>query len=171
MKWKGKLIKQFIGELKNDSQWSKLIEKVSNGSTVGVHLAVFNEPFLDLILSGEKKIESRFSINKIRPFMKVTKGDIIILKKSGGHVVGVFVAGKVKYFSKLSKTDIKKIEEEYGKLICSNYDKEFWKIRSKIQYASLIEIGRVKKVNPIRAEKKDRSGWSILQERTTPTLF
>src|SRR5581483_1606315 len=137
MKWKGKLISYIVQQLKDDPKWENIIEKVLIDSTIGVHLAVFNEPFLSLILSGEKKIESRFSINKISPYGKVKKGDVIILKESGGPIKGIFIAGDVWFYHDLDKSLMKSIESQYGDLICSAYDKEFWAQRNRTKYASL----------------------------------
>ena len=43
------------------------------------HLAILVQPFLDLILKGEKTIETRFTKVKCPPFQKVKEGDIILL--------------------------------------------------------------------------------------------
>lgn len=171
MKWKGKLINYIIEQLKDDSQWGNTIEKMLVDTSVGIHLAIFNEPFLSLIYTKEKKIESRFSINKISPFEKIRKGDVIILKESGGFVNGVFVAGEVKFYQGLNNKVIKQIEQAYGKEICSSYDKNFWTNRAKAKYASLIEVKKVKKISPFKSEKNDRSGWSILREGISDDLF
>jgi len=171
MKWKGKLINHIIEQLKDDSKWGNTIEKVLIDSSIGIHLAIFNEPFLSLVYDGKKKIESRFSINKISPYEKIKKGDVVILKESGGLVTGIFVAGEVKFFHKPDKSVLKKIETEYGVLICSAYNKDFWKLRDKAKYASLIEVKKIKKLSPYKSEKKDRSGWSILREGISDNLF
>lgn len=171
MKWKGKLINYLIEQLKDDSQWGNTIEKMLVDTSVGIHLAIFNEPFLSLVYSKEKKIESRFSMNKISPFDKVRKGDVIILKESGGLVTGVFVAGEVKFYHGLNKEILEQIELTYGKEICSEYDKNFWKNRTKAKYATLIEVKKVKKIPPFKSEKNDRSGWSILRAGISDNLF
>lgn len=171
MKWKGKLINYVIEQLKDDSKWGNTIEKVLLDSSVRIHLAVFNEPFLSLVFNGKKKIESRFSMNKISPYKKIKKGDVVILKKSGGLVTGIFVAGNVKFFHKLNKSLMKQIETEYGELICSAYDKDFWKNRDRTNYASLIEVKKIKKLPPFKSDKKDRSGWSVLREEFSENLF
>ncbi len=164
MKWKGKLIDYIIEQLKDDSKWGNTMEKVLIDSSVGIHLAVFNEPFLSLVFNGKKKIESRFSMNNISPHEKIKKGDVVILKVSGGLVKGIFIAGEVKFFNKLNKSVIKKIQTEYGELICSSYDKDFWINRDRANYASLIEVKKIKKLPPFKIEKKDRNGWSVLRE-------
>jgi ASC-1-like (ASCH) protein len=166
MKWKGTLINYIIEQLKDDSEWGNTIEKILVDISVGIHLAVFNEPFLSLVFSGKKKIESRFSINKISPYERVKKGDIVILKESGGPVTGLFVVGEVRFFKHLDKFLMAKIENEFGEQICTSYDENFWMKREKANYASLIEVSKVKKLLPFKSEKRDRSGWSIL--RMTP---
>ena len=83
MKWKDKLINYIIEELKEDSKWGNTIERVLDDSSLGIHLAIFNEPFLSLVFNGKKKIESRFSINRICPYGKIKKGDNLILSSFG----------------------------------------------------------------------------------------
>src|ERR1700680_4435376 len=55
----------------------------------GIHLAVFVEPFLGYVLDGSKTVESRFSVNRCAPFGKVSRGDVVLLKRAGGAVVGI----------------------------------------------------------------------------------
>lgn len=171
MKWKGKLVNNVIEQLQDDSAWGNTIEKMLINSSVGIHLAVCNEPFLSLLLNGEKKIESRFSINKISPYLKIMKGDIVILKASGGLVSGAFVSGNVTYFQTLTKKVLKEIEIKYGNEICSRYDKCFWSSRNKANYATLIEVKKVKSLIPFKSHKKDRTGWTILRNGISNSLF
>jgi hypothetical protein len=163
MKWKSKLIRKIISELKANADHS--INILKNKSSVGIHLAVFNEPFLALIFKGEKKIESRFSINKVRPYDKIEKNDIVILKSSGGPVTGFFIAGNVSFFSNLNDIKLDEIRRKYGKQICADYDPNFWDNRSSTNYATLIEVKNVTPLLPFRIEKKDRTAWTIVQEK------
>jgi hypothetical protein len=171
MRWKGKLINNVIEQLKNDGQWGSTIEKMLIDSSIGIHLAIFNEPFLSLIYKREKKVESRFSINRISPFERVRKGDIVILKESGGLVTGVFLAGDVKYYYVSDKKKLTEIEEKYSEAICASYDKTFWKKRVKAKYASLIEVSKVKKIADFKADKSDRTAWVVLREGISDDLF
>ncbi len=171
MKWKGKLIDYIFEEIKKDAGWEKTSERILVDPTIGVHLAIFNEPFLALIYKGEKKIESRFSINQVGPFMRISKGDIVILKSSGGPVTGIFLAGDVKFFSNLNKVKLKEIEKNYGAKICSHYDPNFWTTRSATKYASLIGVEKIKALTPFKIEKRDRTAWSILRESQNNLLL
>jgi len=171
MKWKGKLIDNIFGEIKKDPEWEKTSERILIDPTIGVHLAIFNEPFLALIYKGEKKIESRFSINQVAPFKKISKGDIVILKSSGGPVTGLFLAGDINFFTNLTKTKLKEIEKNYGKKICSHYDSNFWINRATTKYLTLIEVGKIKALTPFKIEKKDRTAWSILRQNQNNLLL
>ena len=162
MKWKDNIIDQLTQEIYNDNEWKKKINDILANSTNNIHLAVVNKPFTSLILNGQKKIESRFSINKIAPFLKVAIGDVIVLKESGGLVIGMFEAGKVSYLSNMNEKSMSEIEHKYGTLICTNYDQDFWVKREKAKYVSLIEVKKVNQFKPFRSDKRDRSGWSII---------
>jgi ASC-1-like (ASCH) protein len=50
---------------------------------------VFIEPYLQFILDGQKTVESRFSANRSAPYQQVGKGDVVLLKRTGGPVMGV----------------------------------------------------------------------------------
>lgn len=64
--------------------------KLTMGTPAQVHLAVMVEPYLSRVLDGSKTIESRFSRKKIAPWGRVSSGDVVVLKKSGGSFVAVF---------------------------------------------------------------------------------
>jgi ASC-1-like (ASCH) protein len=171
MKWKDSLIKELINELKDDINWSKIVAELEEKRNIGVHLAIFNEPFLSLIYEGKKKIESRFSINKVGPYHKIYEGDLVVLKESGGSVTGLFLAGEVRYFSNLDINALKNIEINYGDLICSHHSLDFWVMREKSNYATLINITNVQKIPPIKVSKKDRAGWSVILQKNSKELF
>lgn len=69
--------------------------EIINKTSSITHLAIFTQPYLDLILSGEKTIESRFGVRRSIPYNKVKERDKIIMKESSGMLKGEFTAGKV----------------------------------------------------------------------------
>lgn len=46
------------------------------------HIAILRQPFFNMVLNGEKTIESRWSLNKVAPFNKISSGDEILLKET-----------------------------------------------------------------------------------------
>ncbi len=62
------------------------------------HIAILRQPFFNMVLSGEKTIESRWSMNKVAPFGKVSVGDEILLKETGKDVTATAKVKAVKYY-------------------------------------------------------------------------
>ena len=122
------------------------------------HLAIFQKSFLDLILEGEKTIESRFSQKKIAPYGQVNIGDIVLMKKSGKKkVFGEFTVQNVLEFEELNSVKLEEIKEKYGKSMCASAGQYFWEKRSQAKFATLIFISEVKKYsNYFSFSKKDR---------------
>jgi len=171
MKWKDKLIEFLVTQLTNDIEWGNLVDKISKDNSIGLHLAVFTEPFLTLVIKGEKSIESRFSKSRISPFGKVSKGDVVVVKESGGYVTAVFVVGDVKYYTFLNPERIAEIESNYGQFIGTRHDNHFWETRSSAHFATIMEIRSLRRLNPFQIGKNDRTGWSTIKLGYGSTLF
>jgi len=158
------IINHLISSTNSDQFWRSYIESIVNGELkASIHLAVFIEPFLSYVFDGKKTIESRFSINRISPFEKVRKDDIILLKKSGGPVLGICRI-KDAWFYRLDRKLWKEIRRDYSDAICAT-DSSFWRSKEKAAFATLMEIDRVYRVEPITFSKKDRRGWMTLADR------
>lgn len=166
MKWKDKVFKEVLKVIANNHQWIDIKKKLESGrNDFGVHVGIFAEPYLTLILTGKKTIESRFSVNRISPFGKVSKGDLVLLKKAGGAVVGLFIAGDVIFYSRLNTKKLAEIENNFAKQICSEVNPNFWENRKESKFATLIYISQFIEVEPFRINKSDRTAWSIVQNR------
>ena len=127
MKWKDKLLNEVIYQLRNsDQNWNVLISQITSNEGIGIHLAVFNEPFLSAVTSKNKTIESRFSINRINPFRRIYEDDIVLIKKTAGNVVGFFICGKVEFWVKSKGSNFQELEAKYGKAICTHLEPNFW---------------------------------------------
>ena len=82
-----------------------------------LHIAILKNKYLDLILNGGKKLECRLSRIKCPPFHKVTPGDRIHLKESGGLIRGEATVNKVLFLEHLTSSDIRNIRDKYNDLI------------------------------------------------------
>lgn len=171
MRWKDKLIDEIFIALKEDKFWITLFNNAVTKQTVNIHLAIFNEPFLSMLFNGQKKMESRFSINSIVPYNRIAKNDIVLVKKSGGGIQGVFRAQTVHFYANLNAKKISDLEKQFGKYIGWNVDPEFLNNKRDAKYLSLIEIMDLKQFDPIWTDKTDRTAWAILKLGLTNTLF
>ncbi|MDP3973388.1 MAG: hypothetical protein Q8P92_01010 [Candidatus Daviesbacteria bacterium] len=126
------------------------------------HLAIFKGDGANLILSGKKIIESRFSKRKNVPFGVISKGDLVYMKKSGKDVIGQFRVQKVIFFDGLETKDMEDIKLQYGKEIAA--DEVYWKRKENSRFGSLIFVGESSRflTSPIKLAKKDLRGWVVL---------
>lgn len=124
-----------------------------------IHLGIFSEPYLSLMMDGIKTIESRFSKNKIAPYNRISKKDIVIIKKSSGNVIGYFTIKEVLFFD-LKTTSINDIRKKYEKELCVN--DEFWDNKKNSNYATLLIIDKIFSLEPFHIDKKGMQTWIIL---------
>lgn len=107
------------------------------------HLAIMRQPWFDLVQSGKKPIESRCSINKIPPYEKIHKGDIIYFKESGDFVIYIQAnVQKVEYYC--DPVMIHKKLDEYKHKIGIN--DEYILSKAKSRYLTLIWLESVKEL-------------------------
>ncbi|HSQ97883.1 MAG TPA: ASCH domain-containing protein [Rickettsiales bacterium] len=145
------------------------MEKSIKNKENQTHLAIFCQPYLNLILEGKKTIESRFSKFKIAPYNKVKVGDKVIMKESGGFVLGEFTVEEVRYYDEMNinKNTTEEVKS-FSKEICSDVDLNFWQSKCQAKYVSLIKISNVikyKKPRPCHEKKtKDMRGWIVLKK-------
>lgn len=137
----------------------KELTKIKNTS---LHLGVFTKPYLTYMLEGKKTIESRFSKNKILPYNQISKDDIVIVKKSSGNVVAYFTIKEVLFFN-LNETSIDEIKTKYSKQLC--VDESFWLSKRNSNYATLIIIDKIVKLNSFHIDKKGMQTWINLSRR------
>ena len=167
-----KILIELKARLAEDNNWLRLVMECDGRTGFRrLHLAVFVEPYLQYILDGTKTVESRFSVNFVSPHGRVNQGDVILLKRSSGPVVGVCTASK-SWTYKLGAISLSEIEKMYVRQLRID-DPQFWKSRAKARYATLILLSNVKAIHPLPVKKTDRRGWVILSEpsRSTRALF
>lgn len=127
------------------------------------HLAIFKGNRANLILSGKKTIESRFSKRRDPPFGQISKGDLVYIKPSGKDPIGQFRVKKVFFIDGLEEGDVKEIREKYDKWLA--VDEDYWKGKETCRYGTLIFIGEVDPfiTSPVKIPKKDLRGWVVLK--------
>lgn len=125
------------------------------------HIAILRQPFFDMVLSGEKTIESRWSMNKVAPYEKVSVGDDILLKETGKDVTATAIVKDVKYYE-LTPKIVEAIRLQYGKQIGTNKFKD-WEATLHKKYCTLIWLSNVKNVAPIKVKRSNGAGWLIVK--------
>lgn len=128
------------------------------------HIAILRQPFYDMVLSGEKTIESRWSMHKVAPYNKVSKGETILIKETGKDVTATARVREVRYYE-LTPAKVDEIRQQYGRQIGT--DKfEDWESTLQKKYCTLIWLEDVHKVEPMKVPRSNGAGWICLKGET-----
>lgn len=143
-----------------DTFWEDRLAALPS-TTRGVHLAIFIEPYLGHILAGRKTVESRFAVRRSAPYGHVHRGDILLLKRASGPIVGLCEIGDV-WFYHLDASSLQAIHAAFAEALCAQ-DPAFWRDRAAAAFATLMRVSSVRACDPIDYVKRDRRGWVILK--------
>lgn len=112
------------------------------------HVAIMKKlwKLIPKILSGQKKIESRWAVIRCAPWGKVKVGDTVYFKNSGEPVTIKAIVSKVEQFADLTPPKIKEILEKINGDIAWAKNKH---------YCTLIYLKDVKQIkSPFGVNKK-----------------
>ncbi len=161
--WHSYISIKILPLVSNDTFWTKYLNEVLDNKKpfIGIHLGVFVEPYLSYIMDGKKTVESRFGIKKQPPYGSVAPNDIVLLKYSGGPVIGLCRISYV-WFYQLDKASWSMLRKEFSDALCAQ-DPEFWRQRKHASFATLMQIKSVIQISPVNFSKADRRGWVVLR--------
>jgi len=124
------------------------------------HLVILKRPYLESILAHTKRIESRFSHRRRSFFGQISSGDRLFLKISGGPVCAVATVGLARNFTNLTPSRILELKSRYNRLICGTND--YWQSKSDCRFGVLVWLSDIRRIEPIRIDKKDWRAWVVL---------
>ena len=126
------------------------------------HLVILKKPYLDLILSGQKTVELRLTRARRPMCGRVSPQDGLFLKVSGGPVCATAVVADVKYYEDLSPERIADIKRRYNRQIGGG--DAVWQSMMDCKSGFLVWLHDVRRIEPIRIDKKDWRAWVVLIE-------
>ncbi len=119
---------------------------------------------LEKILSGKKKIESRWYLSKRAPWDRIRAGEIIYFKNSGSPVSLKAEVEKVLQFENLTQEKVREILDKWGgegRICVRNYNESLKSNKDK-KYCILIFLKNPQAVEPFEINKKgfgNMSAW------------
>lgn len=122
------------------------------------HVAIMKKSWklLDKIISGEKRIESRWYRMRVAPWNKIKAGDKIYFKDGGEPVTVRADVEKVVQYEGYSERKVEEIIKEYGGVggICF-YDspKEVFKWAKERKYCILMFLKNPERITPFEIDK------------------
>jgi ASC-1-like (ASCH) protein len=131
--------------------------KSAMGSRNMEHIAIMKKSWglTDKILSGQKKIESRWYSVKYRPWDRIKKGETVYFKDSGEPVRIRAEVSKVIQFANLTPKKVKEILDEHGKDDGIENEKipEFFERFKNKRYCILIFLKNPTRIEPFEIDK------------------
>lgn len=122
------------------------------------HVAIMKKSWglIPKILSGEKKIESRWYKNKAVPWGKIQAGDVIYFKNSGEPVIVNAKVTKVLSFGNLNPHKIREILNKYGRDdgITENDFQIYFNLFKDKKYCLLIFLENPQIIKPFEIDKR-----------------
>ena len=135
------------------------------------HVAIMKKSWglTQKILSGEKKIESRWYTSRVAPWDRIKPGDMVYFKDSGESVSLKAQVHNVLQFSDLTPQKVQDILSQYGKDdgIDSADISKFFEIFQNKQYCILIFLKNPEVVQPFQINKKGfgaMSAWITIED-------
>lgn len=121
------------------------------------------------ILSGQKKIESRWYKVKYPPWGRIKAGETVYFKDSGESVTIKAEVDRVLQFSDLTPEKVKEILYEYGKADGLGIDDipKFLEMFKDKKYCMLIFLRNPQKVEPFQIDKTGfgaMSAWLTVED-------
>ncbi len=130
------------------------------------HIAIMKKSWglLEKILSGKKKIESRWYLSKRAPWDRIKAGEIIYFKNSGSPVSLKAEVEKVLQFENLTQEKVKEILDKWGgegRICVRDYNESLQSNKNK-KYCILIFLKNPQAIKPFEINKKgfgNMSAW------------
>ena len=135
------------------------------------HLAIMKKSWglTSKILSGEKKIESRWYKSKYPPWNRVKRNEFVYFKDSGEPVKIKTEVSKVLQFDSLNQRKVKKILHKFYVKDGIEHDKfdSFFKLFKDKKYCILIFLKNPREIEPFEINKKGfglMSAWICVED-------
>ena len=126
-----------------------------------VHVAIVGRAAAGQLLSGAKRIETRFSRRRRPPFGRVLPGDIIHFKLAGGGFIGTSHVMRLREFEDLTPTTLRRLCRQYNHAVRA--PQHYWRSRRRCRFGLLIWIRRLAPPPAgVRVPRQYGNAWLVL---------
>jgi len=135
-----------------------------------IHIAIMRKSWglTQKILSGEKTIESRWYMNRYKPWGNISRGDTVYFKNSGELVKIQTTVDKVIQLENLTPSKVKEILKQYVNAL--GVDKEnissYFELFKNKRYCLLVFLSDPKEIEPFEIDKfgfGTMTAWLVVQ--------
>lgn len=133
------------------------------------HLVILHQQYIELILSGRKRIECRLSTVRKAPFQAVATGDLLWIKPPSKPVIAMASVGRCEFHELRARSSLERVIRGRRRQIAAQSgffeDASDW-----AKYISLIEIESIVMVNALPILKRDQRAWIVLDGAPYPGM-
>lgn len=131
-----------------------------------IHVAILKRPYVRLILSGEKTVESRLTRTAQPPLRTITTGERIFIKASSGPFMATALAGQIDQHEALELRDVLELRDRYNNAVCGN--DEYWEVKKHSRFGVFIHLQQVEPIEVGPVYPKSMRAWHVLDESLSP---
>src|SRR5215211_5664822 len=125
------------------------------------HLVILRPPYLDMILSGEKTVESRLSRRRHPAATRCRPGDVLYLKRTGGDIEGRARVARVDIYAGLDADGLRALAEEWaGRVAACEPDDWYQRMKQDATHALFFTLAEVERIHIPRAALPRSLPWA-----------
>jgi hypothetical protein len=125
------------------------------------HLVILRPPYLDLILSGDKTVESRLSRRRHPAATRCLSGDVLYLKRTGGDIEGRATVAHIDVYADLDPAALRHLAAEWaGRVAATEPDDWYQRIKRDARHAVFLRLTRVERFHIPRQSLPRRLAWA-----------
>lgn len=125
------------------------------------HLVILRPPYLDMILSGEKTVESRLSKYRHPAATRCTPGDMLYLKRTGGDIEGRARVARVDAYAGLDAAGLRALAEHWAERVAATEPDDWYQqMKRDARHALFITLDQVERIHIPAAALPRRLPWA-----------
>lgn len=125
------------------------------------HLVILRPPYLDMILAGEKTVESRLSRNRHPAVTRCAPGDVLYLKRTGGDVEGRARVAGIDRYAGLNRDGLRALAEQWaGRVAATEPDDWYQRIKQDARHALFFTLADVERLRIPASALPRRLPWA-----------
>jgi ASC-1-like (ASCH) protein len=109
-----------------------------------IHVAVVHGRYLDAILAGAKRVESRLARVRCEPFGVIAAGERVYFKERGGAVRATAVVAWTEFHEQLTPARIAALQRRHNARVVA--PEEYWRAKEGSRFATFVGLGSVEAV-------------------------
>jgi hypothetical protein len=125
------------------------------------HLVILRPPYLDMILGGQKTVESRLSRNRHPAATRCHPGDVLYLKRTGGDIEGRASVARIDAYEGLDTDALRALSEQWaGRVAACEPGDWYQRIKQDARYALFFTLADVERLRIPRTALPRSLPWA-----------